>query len=91
MAASFSTSSLLTFANAAWASAMLAVGSACSCLAGEDSGGSGEARVASAGRNKPPILVGMSEKVVNNSYVPTHTGSAYHLTRHCGEVVKRSE
>jgi hypothetical protein len=42
------------------------VGSACSCLAGEDSDGSGDARVASAVRNKPPILVGMSEKVVNN-------------------------
>ena len=44
------------------------VGSACSCLAGEDSVGSGDVRVASAVRNKPPILVGMSEKVVNNSY-----------------------
>jgi hypothetical protein len=44
------------------------VGSACSCLTGEDSGGSGGARVASAVRNKPPILVGMPEKMVNNSY-----------------------
>ena len=44
------------------------VGSACSCLAGEDSVGSGDVRVASAVRNKPPILVGMPEKVVNNSY-----------------------
>jgi hypothetical protein len=44
------------------------VGSACSCLAGEDSDGSGDARVVSAVRNKPPILVGMPEKVVNNSY-----------------------
>jgi hypothetical protein len=35
---------------------------------GEDSGGSGDARVASAVRNKPPILVGMPEKMVNNSY-----------------------
>jgi hypothetical protein len=41
--------------------------SACSCLAGEDSDGSGDARVTSAVRNKPPILVGMPEKVVNNS------------------------
>jgi len=46
------------------------VGSACSCLAGEDSDGSAEARVASAVRNKPPVLVGMPEKMVNNSYAP---------------------
>jgi hypothetical protein len=43
------------------------VGSACSCLAGEDSDGSGDARVASAVRKIPPILVGMPEKVVNTS------------------------
>jgi hypothetical protein len=47
---------------------------ACSCLAGEDSDGSGDARVASAVRNKPPILVGMPEKVVNNSlYLTSHS------------------
>ena len=44
------------------------VGSACSCLAGEDYVDSGGARVASAVRNNPPIHVGMPEKVVNNSY-----------------------
>jgi hypothetical protein len=46
---------------------------------GPDSGGSAEARVASAVRNKPPILVGMSEKVVNNSlYGPCwHRGQGH--------------
>ena len=45
----------------------LVVGSACSCLAGKDSDGSGDARVASAVRKILPILVGMPEKMVNNS------------------------
>jgi hypothetical protein len=40
----------------------------CSCLPGEDSDGSGDARVASAVRKIPPMLVGMPEKMVNNSY-----------------------
>ena len=54
------------------------VGSACSCLAGEDSGGAGDARVASAVRKigMPPILVGMPEKVVNNSYASYKANSS---------------
>ena len=43
-------------------------GSACSCLAGEDAGGAGVARVAFAFRYKPLILVGMPEKLVNMCY-----------------------
>lgn len=44
------------------------VESACSCSAGEDPDGSGDARVASVIRNKPPIIVGLPEKVVNDGY-----------------------
>jgi len=44
------------------------VRSAYSCLPGEDSDGSGDARVASVVRKIPPILVGMPEKMVNNFY-----------------------
>jgi len=60
---------------------------ACSCLAGEDSGGSAEDRVASAVRNKPPILVGKSEKVVNNSYARTLLASGLGAS---GVSVKKS-
>jgi hypothetical protein len=44
---------------------------------GEDSDGSGDARVASAVRNKPPILVGMPEKVVNDSLRATDIAMMY--------------
>ena len=67
------------------------VGSACSCLPGEDSDGSGDARVASAVRNKPPILVGMPEKVVNNSYAPDFYPCILMLldpTDHTGNMVR---
>jgi hypothetical protein len=40
----------------------------CSRLPGEDSDGSGDARVASAVREIPPIPVRIPEKVVNTSY-----------------------
>ena len=41
-----------------------------------DSGGSGDAGVESAVRNKPPILVGMPEKVVNNSCAETDSNTS---------------
>ena len=47
------------------------VGGACSRLAGEDSDGSGDARVAYAVIDNPPILVGMPEQVANSSYAQT--------------------